>query len=204
MSTYFRPLDDIPFAALFDGRLESYGVRERASDDTTDSRRCLTDGQNWLWCTADDNGQVDSLIVYAQLRNWPIMIFEAISKEFDSEIVSDHDARFWGFETQEEWDEYQKEMARRDRDEFYADLIKYVRGEPNDIRPGTIGEKQAQIAKELITDSPALGHNDRKLELLEAVDRLYDERHAVIVKLTPEDMDLVRFMSPHEGKLPEC
>jgi hypothetical protein len=40
-----------------------------------------------------------------------------------------------------------KDMHDRHLQEFYADVCAYVRGEPNAIRPGTVGEIQAKIAK---------------------------------------------------------
>ena len=36
MSTYWRPIPDIPFAKLFDGRLEKYGIKAVTVDRPTE------------------------------------------------------------------------------------------------------------------------------------------------------------------------
>jgi hypothetical protein len=49
-------------------------------------------------------------------------------------------------------------------DNFYTALCAYLRGEANGIVPGTVGEEQAEIAKRLFQDNPAiLGDKDRLL-----------------------------------------
>ena len=189
MSTYLRPLGAVDFAALFDGRLDRHGIREHVSDKSTEKSRCLTDGENWLWCSADDTGQLSDLTIYAQLRNAPYRIMGVICEEFGIQIVSEHQPQYWGFETQEEWDAFEAKIAEEHRERFYHDVLKYVRSEPNDIRPGTIGEKEAEIAKELIAKDPDLA--GRKDDLLDAINRHYKEHHAVKVSLTDEDIEKV-------------
>ena len=80
----------------------------------------------------------------------------AISDEFDVDIVSEYEPQFWGFDTQEEWDARMEEMSRESEDRFHLELLKYLRGEPNDIRPGTVGMINAEIAKKLVENDPAL------------------------------------------------
>jgi hypothetical protein len=41
-------------------------------------------------------------------------------------------------------------MAEKDEHNFYNQVIKFIRGEGHDIRPGTIGMIQAEIAKRLV------------------------------------------------------
>ena len=36
----------------------------------------------------------------------PRHIIKAIEQAFDTEIFSEHEPQFWGFATQEEWDEW--------------------------------------------------------------------------------------------------
>ena len=74
---------------------------------------------------------------------------------FDTYIVSEHQPQYWGFETQEEWDAAEK-RSREFEKEFYVQIMKYLRGQPNDIRPGTIGMIKAGIAKKLVEEDPVL------------------------------------------------
>src|SRR5215472_14611277 len=41
-------------------------------------------------------------------------------------------------------------------DHFYTAVCAYVRGEPNGIVAGTVGEEQAEVAKRLFQDNPAI------------------------------------------------
>jgi hypothetical protein len=46
--------------------------------------------------------------------------------------------------------------SQNNDDHFYTAVCAYVRGEPNEIVPGTVGEEQADIAKRLLRDNPAI------------------------------------------------
>lgn len=111
MFTDYRPLTPITMAALFDGRLEPAGIRERIFEgDTTEWCRCLTDGANFLWVFADDQGRVACLTRF----NWPNnadRILMAIHEAFGVDIVSEYEPQFWGFDTQEEMDAWESEAA---------------------------------------------------------------------------------------------
>jgi hypothetical protein len=65
-----------------------------------------------------------------------------------------------------------------------------VAGEPNGIRPGTIGETQALIAKKLVAEDAALVAPERRAELMEKLRSLYDRDHAVHVTLSEADIAL--------------
>lgn len=55
-------------------------------------------------------------------------------------------------------------------DNFYTALCAHLRGEANGIVPGTVGEEQAEIAKRLFQDNPAiLGDKDRLLAEIAAI-----------------------------------
>ena len=73
---------------------------------------------------------------------------------FETDIFSEYEPQFWGFDTQEEWDTRQEAIAKDYEDRFHADLLKYVAGELNGITPGTVGDTQAKIAKVLVSDDP--------------------------------------------------
>ena len=79
-----------------------------------------------------------------------------ISEQFTTDIVSEYEPQFWGFETQEEWDTWQENLGKQQEEDFHCEVLKYLRGEPNDLRPGTIGMSMAEIAKKLVADNPEL------------------------------------------------
>jgi hypothetical protein len=55
-------------------------------------------------------------------------------------------------------------ISQNNDDHFYTAVCAYVRGKPNDVVPGTVGEEQAKIAKRLLQDNPAiLNDKDRLL-----------------------------------------
>ena len=47
-------------------------------------------------------------------------------------------------------------ILQNNDDDFYTALCAYLRGEANGIVPGTVGEEQAEIAKRLLQDNPAI------------------------------------------------
>jgi hypothetical protein len=197
--TDYRPLRPIRFADLFDGTLEPFGVRGHHNDECTNQRRCLTDGNNYLWACADDAGFVISLTRYA-LNGAPGKILSAIAEAFDVDIVSEYEPQYFGFETQEEWDAAEAKQAEEDDARFYEEVMKYVRGEAHDLEPGTNGIAWAQQAKLLIAQDPSWGLPDRKAELLEAA-RRPDPRF--VVKLSEADMATIRMRATHEDDLPK-
>jgi len=146
MSTDYALLKKIPACDLFDGRLEEFGVREHVKpDETTEKSRCLTDGRNYMWVYMDDGGFAGSITRYAS-GGAPGKILGAIAEAFDTDIVSEYEPQFWGFDTQEEWDAAMSQMSREADERFYLEILKHLRGEPNDIRVGTIGMIKAEKA----------------------------------------------------------
>ena len=134
----------------------------------------------------------------------PGKILAAVSEAFDTDIFSEYEPQFWGFETQEEWDAWQQAAAKESEDRFYADLLKYVAGEPNGIIPGKIGEIQAKIAKALVSEDPGLVAPGRRAELMEKIRTIYDRDHAVRVTLSDKDLALVSMLASHEDDLPQA
>ena len=59
---------------------------------TTERKRCLTDGTNYLWVQIS-NGFVAS--INCTISNEANNILNAIAEEFDTDIISEHDAEFW-------------------------------------------------------------------------------------------------------------
>ena len=182
MSTNYRSLSSITFADLFDGRLERHGIREHIPEDTAERMRCLTDGRNYLWCWDDDEGQLEGLCVYAQLRNAPYWMIDVISQEFCTGIVSEHEPQYWGFQTEEEQAAHHKKMVEESRERFRHDVLKYVHGEPSSMRPGATDERWAEIAKLLIAKDPDLAED--KGRLVDAMNQIYDQLNSVKVTLS--------------------
>ena len=97
-----------------------------------------------------------------------------------------------------------RKMSQKAEEEFHIELLKYLRGEPNDIRPGTIGMCQAEIARTLVEKDPSLLLSVNKDKLRNEIQSIYGREHAVTVTLSPQDMALVRMLSTHEDDLPRA
>jgi hypothetical protein len=202
MSTTYCLLSEVSAQDLFDGRLEKHGVREHINhDETTGKSRCLTDGRNYLWVYIDDDGHVGTLSRYG--GNVSCKILNVIAEVFDADIASEYEPQFSGFDTQEEWDAWEEQMSREADESFYAELLKYLRGEPCDIRPGSVGMGWAQTAKMMVEQDPSLllpGNKGRFMKELEARKR---EQH-VTVELSSEDMAMLEMLGTHEDDLPRA
>jgi hypothetical protein len=72
-------------------------------------------------------------------------------------------------------EEWQEKITAEHRDEFYEQVMRYVRGEDHDLSPGTIGMIQADIAKGLIVDHPDLALPESKERLLQAIESAYNQ-----------------------------
>ena len=157
MSTDYRPLKEIAACDLFDGRLEEFGVRVHVKQDEETKGvkvRMLTDGRNYLWVYVDDDGFV-SFTRYMPNGN-PGKILSAVEEAFETYLASEYEPQYWGFDTQEEWDAWMERKSREYEEKFHVELLKYCRGEPNDIEPGTNGMLDAEIAKKLSEKDPSL------------------------------------------------
>src|SRR5262245_7718293 len=145
MSTDFRPLKKIAACDLFDGRLEEFGVRVHVKKDGEtrgEEVRMLTDGRsNYLWVHIDGDGFI-SFTRYAPNGD-PEKILNAVAEAFDTDIVSEYEPQYWGFDTEEEWEAAWNKIGEEYARKFDIELLKYCRGEPNDIEPGTNGEVDA-------------------------------------------------------------
>jgi hypothetical protein len=101
MSTDYSLEKKIRISDLFDGRLERFGVREHILEKKS-NKRCLTDGRSVLWVSADDEGFVSYLSRYA--GNLADTILGAIAEAFSTDIFSEYEPQYWGYDTQEEWE----------------------------------------------------------------------------------------------------
>ena len=198
MSTYYSLIKKIPGDDVFDGRLEEFGIREHiVPDQTTNTYRCLTDGRDYVWVRLDDAGFFWSVRGISKIL-W------TVADVFETDIVSEHQPQFWGFDTQEEWDAWNRAEATKAEEDFYKEVVKFVRGEAHDIKPGTIRMVKAEIAKRLIAESPDLLAEDKRPDLIKAVNLVYDRDHAVVVTLTEKDLAFVDMVATHEDDLPQA
>jgi hypothetical protein len=108
---------------LFDGRLSKFGVYEyypeldakSTSDEITDNTatgtRYLTDGQEILPIYTKEDGFVETLFWHKVTI--PLKIITAIGKTCKTELVSEYSPKFWGFDTEEEWDAWLEERDKK-------------------------------------------------------------------------------------------
>jgi len=134
----------------------------------------------------------------------PSKILSAIVEAFDTGIVSEYESQFWGFETQEEWDAWQERAGKESEEKFHNELLKFLRGEPNDIRPGSIGMIQAEIAKKLVEKDATLLSSENKDKLQNEIRSTYDRDHAISVTLSPQEVETVKMVVTHEDDLPSA
>ena len=203
MSTDYMPLKKVSARELFDGRLDEFGIREHVKPDgTTEKRRCLTDGRNYMWVYIDDEGYIVDLTRYA--GNAAGKILSAVADAFDTEIVSEYEHQYWGFDTKEEWDTWMAEMAKESEEKFHIELLKYLKGEANEIRPGTNRMAMAEIAKTLVENDPSLLLPENKDKLHNEVVSIWRRDCCVTVTLTPQDIARAQMIAADEDDLPRA
>ena len=117
--------------------------------------------------------------------------------------MSDDDYRYWGFASEKECNDFWDAENRKTQDELYNELLHYVRNEPNDLSPGTIGMIKAEIAKTLVEGDPGLATPEKREALLEAIRAIYDRDHAVIIGLTEQDLAEADLMAARTEDLPK-
>jgi hypothetical protein len=79
------------------------------------------------------------------------------------------------------------EWCEKEHENFYANkVMKFVRGEASGITPGTAGETEAKIAKDLIAKTPSLARPENWRDLRAAVEAI--ERKHNSVTLSDEEI----------------
>lgn len=98
MSMDYRLKKRVRLGDLIDGRLEKFGVWEHfVPGSTKDDAKCLSDSNDHLWAYAGSDGFVESLMRYGGSDNDSILA--AIEKTFDTEIFSELEPEYWGYDT---------------------------------------------------------------------------------------------------------
>jgi hypothetical protein len=88
-------------------------------------------------------------------------------------------------------------MARDEDDKFYIELLKYLRGEPHDMR-------QAEIAAKLVEKDQTLLFPENKDKLLTAIQSTYYRDHVVRVTLDPQQTAFAELLVTHKDDLPRA
>ena len=187
MSTYYLALTPVPMADLVGDRLKKHDIRENiVKGESNRKQKCLTDGTNFVWAYANRKGFVTDFTRYG--GNSPYRIFDAICEEFGVRIVSEHEPEFFGYETYEEWEAAWAEEEKLSEEEFYNNVMNYVRGKRHSLGRGTVGMAKAQIAKKLIKESPELAADANRAELMKAVKAIYDRDQTITINVTEKDI----------------
>jgi hypothetical protein len=133
---------------------------------TTRGRRLLTDGRNSLWIRGDT---IIEVATRYGLANSPGKILDAIEESFDTIIYCEHEPQYWGFETVEEWARALDENFDQVLAAAYLSIMSFVNGLPNNIEPGTLSMSLAEIAVDLIAESPALLSPEHEEEFMQEI-----------------------------------
>ena len=154
------------------------------------------------------SGNGRALQVYAELAElFPLLTMEGDYCEYGFGIAGDvgcHGGKFTHVDKSEEFkakrDAWEATSAEEHDDQFYADLLRFVADQPNNIKPGTIGEQDAQIAKRLVSEDPTLVSPDRRKELMEKI----RTGGKVVVYVEPhDDTALADMMAVIEKRFPQ-
>jgi hypothetical protein len=182
MPTIYTPTKTVQFGALFDRKLQGRSVYESfVPGCTTTSVRCLSDGANSVWVYASPDGLVANLKRYG--ANAATNILAVIADVLETDFIWEDrlDNSELGVE-EERWQARELAAAKKYLQKLQSELLRYVRGEPNNIRPGSTGMTLCRIAKRLVVESPDLGLPALASLLLAAVWAEYETGYAV--KLT--------------------
>jgi hypothetical protein len=79
-----------------------------------------------------------------------------VADVFQTEISSEYQPQYWGFDTDEEWAVAMETMAMEEESKFQENLRKFLRDQPHGLKSGTDEMVQAEIGKSLILRDPEL------------------------------------------------
>ena len=107
MSTDFKTQKKITISDLFGDRLKKYGINGELGMSVP-GLQCghLTDGRNYLSVMSSGSGR--PLLSRTAGCGDANYILGCIAEEFKTEIYSEHQPQYWGFDTEAEWDAWQK------------------------------------------------------------------------------------------------
>src|SRR4051812_42654772 len=82
---------------------------------------------------------------------------------------------------QEAFDNWTEADWRASREELYADVLRYVRGEDHNFRPGTVGMEWADEMKMHVCERPELLLPENKNEFRATFEQISDHRRNVVI-----------------------
>ena len=82
------------------------------------------------------------------------------------------------------------------------ELLKYIRGEANNLKPGTVGMGQAEVAKKLVAENPELLLPMNQGKLWNEMKSIYNGPYTVT--LSDQDMAFARILATEEDELPSA
>ncbi len=94
------------------------------------------------------------------------------------------------------------ERQKEHEDHYHKEMMKFLRGEPSDITPGTIGMQKSEIAKKLVESDPTLLLEENKERFYAEIAAIFKRDHAISVKLSTQDLAAATMMVVHEDDLP--
>jgi hypothetical protein len=166
MSTDYKLQKEITLKELFDGRLEPHGIQEfEVEGKSSDQFGVLTDGTNRLAVYADD---VVKIIKRCGTNN-ENRILNAIADEFETDIYSEYSGKFWGYETDEEWEAAEFRKEEYSLKKYYGRMMAILGLWKDSPRKAKITIEDAAIANDLITQTPRLASPDCMHELMEEI-----------------------------------
>jgi hypothetical protein len=83
-------------------------------------------------------------------------ILAAVADVFQTEMLSEYQPQYWGFDTDEELEVATETMQRENGRKRLENLRKFLLDEPHDLKSGTTEMVQAEIARLLISRDPEL------------------------------------------------
>jgi hypothetical protein len=125
MSTDYTTAPPVRFADLFDGRLEKRGVREKNSRRHHRDRRFREERDAVPSASCREGGY---FLFRPRASRIPADVIDALTKEFEVDFVNEHEPRYWGFETEEEWFADEEKLSRERGDRLYGRLLPYLHG----------------------------------------------------------------------------
>jgi hypothetical protein len=185
MFTDYRLNKKLSIEKIFDGRLERFGVYETFVAEATPEWRCLTDGHSVLWVEGDD--EIYFMMGFGMF-NATEKILTAIEEAFDAEIFSEHQPRYWGNETEDEWRCDRRKTAEEIQANLNILIMRNVRGESLNIEPYSGFMPVVNTAKDLIIENPDLASPDREAELLEKTNKICIEKYNGLHCVTEQEL----------------
>jgi hypothetical protein len=157
-----------PISEIFDGRLSQYGIHERVEEGRTSEReRCLSDGFDRIWLSGHKIPERGAITPYSHYDS-PV-ILGRLSQLFETAVYSEHEPQYWGFDSQQEWDEFEREMADQQYQDTYRNLINFLTLRDYPFKEGTVGMGWALTAHQLVVGDPSYLEYGRKKEFMSAV-----------------------------------